>query len=269
VSAKEAEITITKEEKAILVQGIIDSTLKMMERIITSKTPKNRARDSFKPYQQSKTAITENTILFNILTNGQQFPARPRDFRASLADDEKNIGMAELSDVLSRMVRRYLLEPKRSNLSFPRGRPKSDTKIVNERRGRLSYYEQSKIKQITNEVLEDPESISKIDDAILKSGLFYRYLKYGFETYLYEIKENGKAFLNTMRAPIMKYGLKQKELDGLDIFARDLTPEKIKRLSKAYATNTMKTFQKDGKNILYTIAALFFLLNVYSSEKGV
>ena len=138
-----------------------------------------------------------------------------------------------------------------------------------ERRGRLSYYEQSKIKQITNEVLKDPESVSKIDNAILKSEMFYRFLKYSFESHFYQMKENEKAFLNTMRAPIMKYGLKQKEeLGSSVIFARDLTPEIIKRLSKGYALNTMKTFQKDGKNILYTTAAIFFLLNIYSSEKG-
>lgn len=255
---------LTEEEKAILIQGIINSTLKMMEKIITSKSPKKCARDSAKPYQQSKTAITKSTIFFNTLTNNQKLPARPRDFRTSLADEEKGIGMSELSDILSIMARQYLLEPKRSNLLFPRGRPKSDTGIADERRGRLSYYEQSRVKVTIDEVLQDVESVNKIDDAILNSEMFFRFLKYSFETYLYQMKENDNAFLNSMRAPIKKYGLKdKKELDSLDILARDLTPETIKRLSKGYAINTMKKFQQDGKNILYTIGALFFLLKVY------
>lgn len=156
LGSKEAGITISEEERAMLVQGIIDSTLRMMERIITTRSPKKSAMDSSKPYQQSKTAITNSTIFFNILTDAQQFPARPRDFRASLADGEKDIGMAELSDILSIMVRQHLLEPKRNNLSFPRGRPKSNTGIVDERRGRLSYYEQSKLKQMAYQILNDP-----------------------------------------------------------------------------------------------------------------
>ena len=150
----------------------------MMENIITSKSPKKCARDSAKPYQQSKTAVTKSTIFFNTLTNNQKLPARPRDFRASLADDEKSIGMPELSDVLSIMVRQQLLEPKRSNIPFPRGRPKSDTRITDERRGRFSYYERSRIKVIIDEVLNDIESINKIDNAILNSEMFYRFLKY-------------------------------------------------------------------------------------------
>lgn len=178
MGSKEAGITISEEERAMLVQGIIDSTLRMMERIITTRSPKKSAMDSSKPYQQSKTAITNSTIFFNILTDAQQFPARPRDFRASLADGEKDIGMAELSDILSIMVRQHLLEPKRNNLSFPRGRPKSNTGIVDERRGRLSYYEQSKLKQMAYQILNDPESVGKIDKAILNSETFYRFLRY-------------------------------------------------------------------------------------------
>lgn len=269
LSTNEAQTPHTEEEKAILIQGIINSTLKMMERIITSKSPKKCARDSAKPYQQSKTAITKSTIFLNTLTNNQKLPARPRDFRASLADEEKSIGMSELSDILSAMVRHYLLEPKRSNLLFPRGRPKSDTRIVDERRGRFSYYQQSNVKGIIDEVIKDSDSINKIDNAVLNSEIFYRFLKYSFETYLYQMKENEKAFLNSMRGTIIKYGLKdKKDLDSSDILARDLTPETIKRLSKGYAINTMKKFQQDRKNILYTVGALFFLLKVYPSGMG-
>ena len=82
------------------------------------------------------------------------------------------------------------------------------------------------------------------------------------------MKENEQAFLNTMSPAIRKYGLRDrslKELDSLDIYARDFTPDKIDRLAKGYAINTINKFKQDGKNILYTVAALFSVFNVYSS----
>jgi hypothetical protein len=49
----QARITINEQEKELLVQGIIDSACKMMERIITSKSAKKRAISRCKPHQQS------------------------------------------------------------------------------------------------------------------------------------------------------------------------------------------------------------------------
>jgi hypothetical protein len=271
LNTKEAKLTISEEEKASLVQGIIESASKMMERIITTKSPKNRARDWCKPHQQSKTGITRGTVLFNILTNTQRLPARPRDFRINLAGEEKSIGDSELSDILALSVRNYLLEHKRDNFPFPRGSPKSDEKtsgIADERRGTLSYYTPSRIRSIIDEILSDPKSIESIDKAILHSKVFYSFAKYYYEVCLYQMKEDEQAFLNTMSPAIRKYGLRHKstkELDSLDIYARDLTPDKIDNLTKGYAINTMNKLQQDGKNILYTVAALFSILNVYSS----
>ena len=274
LSTKEARITISEEEKASVVQGIIQCTFKMMERIIGTKSPKNCARDICRSHKQSKTEITRNTILHNILTNTQRLPARPRDFRISLAEQEKDIAESELSDILSSLVHKHLLDPKRDNFPFPRGRPKSDTEtsgLAKERRGAFSYYTSSQIKEIIDGILKDSKSRQSIDNAILKSEIFYRFLKYSFEVYLYQMKEDEKAFLNTMRPAIMKYGLGHKRLEELDssyIFAKDLTPDKIKRLARGYAIGTMNKFQQDGKNILYTVAGLFTLLNAYSSDKG-
>jgi hypothetical protein len=79
------------------------------------------------------------------------------------------------------------------------------------------------------------------------------------------MKEDKKAFLNSMRPAIIKYEL--EELDSSDIFAKDLTPNKIKRLAKGYAINTLNKFRQDGRNILYTVGAMFHLLDVNPSEK--
>jgi hypothetical protein len=273
LSANEARITISEKEKAILVQGVIDSALKIMQRIISTKSPKKCARDSSKPHAQSKTNITRGTIFFNILTNNQRLPARPRDFRINLAEEEKDLADSELSDILSSIVRQHFLERKREKLSFPRGRPVSDIKksgIARGRRGAKSYYT-SQIKQVVDEILKDSKSRESIDNAILKSEIFYRFLKYSFEVSLYQMKEDERAFLNTMKAPINQYGLPYKKLEELDssyIFVKDLTPDEIKRQAKGLAIVTVKKFQEDGKNILYTVAGLFSLLNVYGLEKG-
>lgn len=264
-------ISINEQEKQALVQGIIESSYKMMERIITRQSAKNRALSLCKTHMQSKTAITRDTILFNNLTKTQRLPARPRDFRINLAEKQKDILDSELSDILASLVHNCLLEPKRDNFPFSRGKPKSDVEtsgIAKEWRGALSYYTYPQIRQIIDEILSDSKPIESIDNTILNSDIFYRFSKCYFEVYLYQMKANEKAFLNTMSPAIRKYGLRYKstkELDSADIYAKDLTPNKIKKLAKGYAINTINNLKQDGKNILYTLAALFSILNVYSS----
>lgn len=243
-----------------------------MERIITEKNAKNRARSWSKVYKQSRTAITSDTVLFNILTNVQRLPARRRDFRLSLSEEEKKIGGPELSDVLASMVRKFLLEPKRGKFPFPRGRPSSNIDLDEERRGRLSYYEESKVKNILDEVVKDPEAVRRIDNEILKSVLFYRFLRYSFEAAFYQMKEDEEGFLNSFKPAIRKYGLAQKkkeELDGSWIYARDLTPEKIRRLSEGYALDTIRKFGEDGKNVLYLISGVFFFNDCISETSEI
>jgi hypothetical protein len=147
LTSKQARITISDEEKALLVQGIIDSALKLMERIITDKSAKNRAISWSKPHKQSRTAITSDAILFNFFANVQQLPARPRDFRLNLSENEKKIGDHELSDVLASIVFDFCaLDNKRDCFPFSKGRRKSY--LAEENRGRYSYYESSIIKEV-------------------------------------------------------------------------------------------------------------------------
>ena len=117
-----------------------------MERAISRKSPKSRARDNSKPHKQSKTHIIRSTILFNILTTTQHLPARPRDFRINLGEEEKDILSSELSNILSSMVHQHFLQNKEGGkplpFHFPRGKPLSDIKksgIAEERRLRSQY----------------------------------------------------------------------------------------------------------------------------------
>lgn len=200
------------------------------------------------------------------------FQRVPAILESSLPNRRKIFKESELSDILSSLVQRNLLDPKRDTFPFPRGRPTSDTKtsgLAEERRGALSYYTRPQVKDKIDKILENPKCIELIDNAILSSEIFYSFLKYCFEVHFYQIKESEPAFLNSMRPAIRKYGYKNvKELDSSYIFAKDLTPDKIKRLAKGYALKTISNFQQDGKNILYAVAGLFSLLKVYDSDKG-
>lgn len=267
----QTRIAFNEQEKELFVQGIIDSACKMMERIITSKSAKKRGISRCKPHQQSKTQICRDSIFFNILTKTQQLPARPRDFRINLAEEQKDLEYSELSDILAWSVHNYFLEPKRDRFPFRRGRPNSDEKIsgmAKERRGALSYYTHSQIRSIVDEILKDPKSRELIERTILNSEKFRNFAKYNYEAYLYQMKENEQAFRNTMSPAFRKYGLRDKsreELDSLDTYAKDLTPDKIERLAKGWAIKTVNKLQQDEGNILYTVAAVFYIFKVYSS----
>jgi hypothetical protein len=256
LTAGESRITINKDQKAILSQGIIDGTLKLMEQTIRRESPRKSATHDSKPYKQSKSAITDNTISTNILTDNQQLPSRPRDFRISLADEERDIGNAELSDRLSAMVRRHYLEHKGDKFPFPRGKPRSNTKLADERRGRFSYYERSRIIQIIEEVLKDKEFFSKIDNAVTKSDIFPKYRKYSIEVGLHQFRENQQAFLNTYKPAIKKYGLKCIEPNIPYINAKDVTDDVIKKTAIHLAVDIKLTGNE--KNALYTTGGILF-----------
>jgi hypothetical protein len=268
LTSKQASITISEKEKASLVQGIIDSALKLMERIITDKSAKNRAISWSKSHKQSTTDITSDTILFNIFANVQQLPARPRDFRINLSDDEKKIEGPELSDVLTSIVFDfYVLENNRDSFPFPIGKRKSY--LAEEDRGRNSYYKPSIIKEAIDEVLRDPKTIKTVDNALVGAEITYKFLKYSFEAGLYQSKENEKAFLNTYKPEIMKYGLAHKTKEELDeswLYVKDLSKEKMKSLAKAYARKQIQQFKEDGKNVLYVVAGLIYLSKAYESK---
>lgn len=251
------KLTINDQEKELIVRGIVDSACKMIERIITRQSPKKCALSFCKPNEQSRTATTRHTILINNLTERQRLPARPRDFRISLEEGQRDILVSELSDILALSVRNYLLKPKRNNFHFSKGRLRSEVSgKAREQRDILSYYTYPQIRKIIYEILSDSKARESIYNAILNSEIFYRFAKYCYEVYLYQMKENEQTFLNTTSPAIRKYGLRHKstkeESDSLDIYARDLTPDKIDRLAKGYAISTINKIKHDGKNILYT-----------------
>ena len=73
----DSNISINEKQKSAIADGIIWGTLTIMKQTIERKSPKQRAVYDSKPFRQSKTAITNNTISINILTDDQKYPHAP------------------------------------------------------------------------------------------------------------------------------------------------------------------------------------------------
>lgn len=126
---EQSKITISEEERAEIVQGIIH-TLPILMKSVTAKSAKNCARDGLKSHKTSPTAIVRSTVFFNTLTNVQRFPARPIDTRINFPEEDRNIEDYELSYILASIVNQGFLENKKEKFPYPRGRPPEDTKKI-------------------------------------------------------------------------------------------------------------------------------------------
>jgi hypothetical protein len=114
---------LSDENKDFITEGIIKGTIELMKSTVTSESLQKRAKRFTKPHSQSKNAITKDTFLYNILSEIQILPARPRDFRKNLANEEQNIDKHELSDIFSTPILKNLITRKKEKYPFKRGRP--------------------------------------------------------------------------------------------------------------------------------------------------
>lgn len=258
---------ITDEEKRIITGGIIAASFSIMKEITTNQTPNNRARKWLGDHSQSKTNIARDTVLFNVVIGKQKLPALPRHFRISLDDEEKNIRRWDLrKGILQFIVDNHILVNRGGQFggASVRGRPLR-TSLEIETRGRKdSYYDSSAMKDIIDEVLLDPEAIREVDDTLLTSPILYEFIKYLWETMLYEAKANEFAFRNSYKPAIRKYGIRPAEKgDKSYLLVKNLSEDKLKALAGAHAINTIQRFKEYDKSILHTIAGLVYLINGY------
>jgi hypothetical protein len=252
----QSKIPINAEQKSAISAGIIWGTLTIMEQTITRESVKRCAIRDSKRSRQSETAMADNTISINILTNDQKLPARPRDFKARLANEERNIGNPELSDVLSSLCRRLIIKHSEKNFSNPRGRPFFDSNPIIETRGRKSYYDESNVKQIIDHVLSEQEYFKKVDDAITSSDIYFKHRKYSIEVSLHQMKRYGKKFLNTYRPVFKRYGLEAREPSSAQINKEDLTDELIEKIATGLARDTRST--EEEKRAIYTQGGVIY-----------
>jgi hypothetical protein len=249
--------TLTDNDETLarnrLIVDICDAIEKRTEKIIGQKSPRSRAKSWSNKYSQSRSRLTFDSLIFNLMTGKQQLPARPRDLRLNLQAEEKGIKSPELSDAISRLVRLGIVEGNRVKLPLPRGRP---TRVLSEEsRGRYSYYRFSDIKNLVDAILNDPISLKRINDKLIQGGKLYNYLKYAFETAFNQAKQNEEAFLNTFRPYAIRY--QQLELnrksEGAWIKFRDMPRAKLKQLAGLYAEKIIKDSKKNNIPLIYEI----------------
>jgi hypothetical protein len=262
-----SEITINAEQRSAIADGIIWGTLTIMKHTIERESPMLRAARDSKPFRQSKMAFTNNTISINILTNDQKLPARPRDFKSGLASEEKKIKNPELSDVLASVCRRLILKHSEKSFSSPRGRPISSFDPSNETRGRKSYYEVSRIKQIIEQVLNDHESFKKVDNAITGSDIYFKHKKYSIEVGLHQMKRYEKEFLNTYKPVFKKYGLNGTHPGGVYINKEDITDDWIEKNATRLARDAKSTAEE--KRAIYTQGGVIYFDHIMQKHRTI
>ena len=261
---------ISDKEKELIVQGLIEHTIKFMTDCVDKETSKERAKRFTKPHHQSETAIAKDTIQYNLLTKKQELPARPRDFRLKLANEEKQIGMAEMTDILSSSpFLGNLLKRHNEKYPFSRGRPSSN--LANERRGKPRYYTESDIQKIFDSIIKDSKVIRQIDDIVTNHEIFPKFLNYSFGVYFKEMKEDETAFRNSYKPIIMNHKLQHLEKNNVAnnqwIFAKDIDKNKIKELSQKYAHRYKTNLNRQSLNILCMAGLSMYLESVRISQQ--
>lgn len=118
------------------------------------------------------------------------------------------------------------------------------------------------MKGIIEEILSDSEAIREIDKKLLSSPIFYEFIRYLWETALYEAKSGELAFRNSYKPAIKRYGIRSAQTgDRSYILVKDLSEDKLKALAKAHAIRTIRRFEEYDKSVVYTIAGLIHLIN--------
>lgn len=257
LNGDESKITFSAEQKSAIADGIIWGTLTIMRRTIERESPKKCATRDSKPFKQSKTALTDNTISINVLANDQELPARPRDFRAGLANEERNIGSSELTDVLSSIRRRHILKRRGNSFSYPRGRPISDSNPSNEKRGRKSCYDKSRANEILDQVLNDQQLFKKIDSAIISSDIYFKHRKYSIEVAFHQKRGNETSFFNTYKPVLGKYGLREIQPNNGYTRRENTSDDLIEKVATCLARDTASSLKE--KRAIYTQGGLVYL----------
>ena len=263
---------ISNKEKEMIAQGIIEHAIQFMIDCVNSETSTKRANRFTKSHHQSKSAIAQDTIQYNILTRKQEIPARPRDFRLKLANEEKQIGMSEMTDIFpSSPFIGNLLEGHNGKYPVRRGRPKSN--LAGERRGRPKYYTESERQKIFDCIMKDSKIVKQIDDIVTNHEIFPKFINYALEVMFKEIMKDEKAFRNSYKPMIINKPLQYLEKNELDntstnqwIFPANLNKNKIKELSKQHTVKYKNNVDRQLIDILYLTGFLMYIKSLFISH---
>ena len=259
-------LELSDEQKNFITKGIIKGTIELMKSTVTSETLQKRSKRFTKPYFQSKNAITKDTIQYNILSEIQILPARPRDFRKKLEEEERNIDKHELSDIFSTPILKNLITRKKEKYPFKRGRPNSD--LAEERRGAFSYFEKTELLQIIEIILRDSERLKKIDDNVTHDKVYQEFVTYAYGVKKEVKQRNEIAFRNSYKPIKHKEESNNSKKEKLHKISKNqdliskFNNNKTEKLVQEYNIN----LERDELNILYKNGALMFFNSLLLSQ---
>ena len=167
--------------------------------------------------------------------------------------------------MLASLCRRLIQHSKKS-FSNPRGRPISSSNPSNETRGRKSYYEKARVKQIIDQVLDDHESFKKIDDAITGSDLYFKHRKYSIEAALHQMKTDEKKFFNTYK-PVLKYNPKETQFGKTYINRKDIIDDWIEKKATLLARDTKPTTGE--RRAIYTQGGIIYIDHIMQKYRSI
>jgi hypothetical protein len=243
------EKVLNDENKSSLIQIILDECKDLINRLKSKST--EQVADNFCSAQnQSKERRARSAVLFNLMTGSQILPARPRDFRANFPEDLQDIRRSQLSEVLYSPVRMNLIDNKRDNFPFKRGRPNDDNQsLAEERRGRFSHFTESEFHQTVERLLEHPSDFEEIKTKLREMDEYYEFLVYSFEVNQLQFLTNKEAFMKSQRPAIMKYGI--QDISNI----KNMELDQIHSWAEEQAKKEMANPSKDGIKILIKTAA--------------
>ena len=261
-----ADITreFSENQKKVLILDIVEAIEAIMKDIMSKRTPEKLAISLCGKYKHSERHLTRDTLLVNILSDSQiqSLPARPRDFRVNLLDEQKKIEGHGLQDMLKFLVKTHILNHTKENFEFPRGRPSKFSTLAEETKGRNdSVYDKTDIYRIIDDFLNLP-IVEAIDNQLNKQTM-YNFLEYSFASHLYEMKICPEKFLESM-TPYKRISKdRHDKYSGFPlVLAKDFTPDRITDLSRKYALVTLDNNDYNSR-MIYVISALLIYSGKY------
>jgi hypothetical protein len=250
-----------------IVSAIVDAAAKLIERKTTEKSPKQFAKLQAGSHAQSTTSRVYDSVLHNTLSDRQQFPARPREFRRQLQDPLQKIGSPELSDVLASLASTGLLIHKCERFPIPRGAQGKNSYLAEETRGvRSSYYEPSAVKKMVDRVLADETMLNKLTGRLIQSDLLYKLIRYANCVLLHQARLRKQSVFNTYATAGLSEARTRLNAEGVSqsrlILVRDLTDQKIEALADAYAEQEIQRYETDPHMVLYRLVAILTVLGL-------
>ena len=146
------------EQEIQIVEKILAGIFEVLNNIMTRHSPKDYAKSLSGPQRTSKKPIAHISILYNVATNKQNLPAKPRKISDNLPEDLKDINSTDLWKILNSLARIKFLRYEPHTIRRIRGRPKSRGFEESNRGGKPSSHDKTEELENVIKILIKPEA---------------------------------------------------------------------------------------------------------------